>query len=58
MTEQELVDGSSEADIDTKALDEYFNKVFGKRVDEFNGGIARTCPERIGASGPSKASSH
>lgn len=34
--DEEGVDGSSEADIDTKALDEYFNKVFGKRVDEFN----------------------
>ena len=38
--DEEGVDGSSEADIDTKALDEYFNKVFGKRVDEFNVPVA------------------
>ncbi len=29
------VDGSSENDIDTKALDEYFKNVFNKRPDEF-----------------------
>ena len=34
--DEEGVDGSSENDIDTKALDAYFTKAFGKRVDEFS----------------------
>lgn len=34
--DEEGVDGSSENDIDTKALDAYFNKAFGKRIDEFS----------------------
>ena len=34
--DEDGVDGSSEDDIDTKALDSYFSKVFGKRLDEFN----------------------
>ena len=34
--DEEGVDGSSENDIDTKALDAYFTKTFGKRIDEFN----------------------
>jgi len=32
----EGVEGSSEKDIDTKILDEYFKNVFNKRYDEFN----------------------
>lgn len=36
----EGVDGTSEDDIDTKALDEYFKGVFGKRADEFNMPVA------------------
>ena len=34
--DEDGVDGSSEDDIDTKALDSYFSKVFGKKLDEFN----------------------
>ena len=34
--DEEGVDGSSENDIDTKALDAYFTKAFGKRIDEFS----------------------
>ena len=34
--DEEGVEGSSENDIDTKALDAYFTKAFGKRIDEFN----------------------
>lgn len=34
--DEEGIDGSSENDIDTKALDAYFTKAFGKRIDEFS----------------------
>lgn len=34
--DEDGVDGTSEDDIDTKALDGYFKSLFGKRADEFN----------------------